>query len=213
MKTDELISLLAAGDTTVEKHALSWRFAVALCSGLFGAFLLMAALYGVRADLGDVMRLPLFWAKVALPASLAILALWLCSRLARPGVRGGAIWWALALTVSLVWLGSLAVLAWAPVGARAELILGHTWRTCPLNIALLAVPAFISVFWALRGLAPTCPRQAGAGGGLLAGATGTLAYTLHCPEMAVPFWGVWYVLGMLLPLVAGSVLGRRVLQW
>ncbi|MDH1161872.1 DUF1109 domain-containing protein, partial [Pseudomonas otitidis] len=35
----------------------------------------------------------------------------------------------------------------------------------------------------------------------------------HCPEMGVPFWGVWYLLGMLLPTVLGAVLGPRLLRW
>ncbi|WP_374437994.1 DUF1109 domain-containing protein [Pseudomonas panipatensis] len=213
MKTDELIAMLAAGETTVDRHVLARRFALALLGGSLGALLLMAALYGVRADLAEVARTPLFWAKVALPASLASLALWLSSRLARPGVKGGGAWLALCLPVLLVWLGAALALAGAPVEARAELIFGRTWRTCPLNIALLSVPVFIAVFWALRGLAPTRQRQAGAAGGLLAGATATLAYCLHCPEMGVPFWGIWYLLGMLVPTLLGAALGPRLLRW
>lgn len=213
MKTDELIDLLAAGESPVERHALVRRFALALLGGGLGALLLMAALYGVRADLAEVARTPLFWAKVALPGSLAPIALWLSSRLARPGVKGGAAWVLLCLPIALVWLGGLLALAGAPVEARPELIFGKTWRTCPLNIALLSVPAFIGVFWALRGLAPTRLRQAGAAGGLLAGATATLAYCLHCPEMGVPFWGIWYLLGMLAPTLLGAALGPRLLRW
>jgi hypothetical protein len=75
------------------------------------------------------------------------------------------------------------------------------------------VPVFITVFWAMRGLAPTRPRLAGAAGGLLAGATATVAYCFHCPEMGVPFWAVWYLLGMLIPTLAGTALGPRLLNW
>jgi len=213
MKTNELIDLLAAGESPLDRHALGKRFAVALVGGGLGALLLMASLYGVRPDIAEVARTPLFWAKVALPGSLAPVALWLCSRLARPGVKGGAAWVLLCLPIALVWLGGALALAGAPVEARPELIFGRTWRTCPLNIALLSVPAFIGVFWALRGLAPTRLRLAGAVGGLLAGATATLAYCLHCPEMGVPFWGVWYLLGMLLPTLLGAALGPRLLRW
>ncbi|CDF85340.1 hypothetical protein PKB_4011 [Pseudomonas knackmussii B13] len=213
MKTNELIELLAAGDTRVDRQALGKRFAIALLGGGLGALLLMATIFGVRPDLAEIARTPLFWAKVALPGSLAPLALWLCSRLARPGVSGGAAWVLLGLPVLLVWLGGALELAGVPVEARSELIFGKTWRTCPLNIALLSVPAFIAVFWALRGLAPTRLRLAGAVGGLLAGATATLAYCLHCPEMGIPFWGVWYLLGMLLPTLLGAALGPRLLRW
>ncbi|WP_263262954.1 DUF1109 domain-containing protein [Pseudomonas sp. RIT-PI-S] len=213
MNTDELISLLAAGDTAVDRLALRRRFTIALVAGGLGAVLLMATLYGVRADIAVVGRTPLFWAKVALPGSLALLGLWLASRLARPGMRGGAVWLALAVPLLLVWLGGALALANAPPDARLGLVLGHTWHTCALNITLLSVPTFAGVFWALRGLAPTHLRQAGAAGGLLAGATATVAYCLHCPEMDMPFWGVWYLLGMLVPTVTGAALGPRLLRW
>jgi hypothetical protein len=213
MKTNELIDLLSTRERAVDRHLAGKRFAIALVGGALGAALLMAVLFGVRPDLGEVARTPLFWAKVALPGSLALLALWLSNRLARPGVRGGAAWVLLALPVLLVWIGAALQLAAAPADMRADLILGKTWRTCPLNIALLSVPTFVGVFWTLRGLAPTRLRIAGAAGGLLAGATATLAYCLHCPEMGIAFWGVWYLLGMLLPTAIGALLGPSVLRW
>lgn len=213
MKTDELINLLASGEGPVDRHALARRLCVALFGGALGALLLTVSLYGVRPDLAEVARLPLFWAKAALPAALAVLGLWLNQRLARPGIKGGVVWALLGLPLLLVWLGGAMELAGAPAETRADLILGRTWRTCAMNITLLSVPVFIAIFWALRGLAPTQLRQAGAAGGLLAGATATLAYCLHCPEMGIPFWGVWYVLGMLIPTVLGALLGPRLLHW
>lgn len=119
----------------------------------------------------------------------------------------------LGLPLLLVWLGAALSLAGAAPEARAELIFGRTWRTCALNISLLSIPVFIAIFRALRSLAPTRLRQAGAAGGLLAGAIATLAYCLHCPEMGIPFWGVWYLLGMLLPTLLGAALGPRLLRW
>lgn len=213
MKTNELIDLLSAGEGAVDRHLSGKRFAIALGVGALGALLLMAAIFGVRPDLGEVARTPLFWAKVALPGSLAALALWLSSRLARPGVGGGAAWLLLVVPLLLVWIGAAVELAAVPADVRADLILGKTWRTCALNIALLSVPTFAGTFWALRGLAPTRLRLAGAAGGLLAGSTAALAYCLHCPEMGIPFWSVWYLLGMLLPTAMGVLLGPRLLRW
>lgn len=213
MKTDELINLLASGEGPVDRHTLARRLCVALLGGALGALLLTVSLYGVRPDISEVARLPLFWAKAALPAALAALGLWLNQRLARPGIKGGVVWALLGLPLLLVWFGGAIELAGAPADTRADLILGRTWRTCALNITLLSVPVFIAIFWALRGLAPTQLRQAGAAGGLLAGATATLAYCLHCPEMGIPFWGVWYVLGMLIPTVLGALLGPKLLRW
>jgi len=47
---------------------------------------------------------------------------------------------------------------------------------------------------------------------LLSGAQAVLVYTLYCVEMTVPFWGVWYVLGMLVPTGLGGLLGPKVLR-
>ncbi|WMR32666.1 NrsF family protein, partial [Metapseudomonas otitidis] len=74
MKTDDLISLLATADPGVDTGALARRTGLALLGGALGALLLMASLYGVRPDLAQVAGTPLFWAKLALPGSLALLA-------------------------------------------------------------------------------------------------------------------------------------------
>lgn len=109
MKTNELISLLATAQGPVDRHALARGLGLALLAGMLGALLLTVALYGVRSDLAEVARTPLFWAKVALPTSLALLGLGLTQRLARPGVRGGALWGLLGCRCC--WSG------WAPPSA------------------------------------------------------------------------------------------------
>ncbi|MGE4405538.1 DUF1109 domain-containing protein [Pseudomonas sp.] len=213
MNTDDLITLLATGVSPVDRRVVAKRFGMALLLGLAAALLLIATGFGIRADLAAIAGTPLFWAKLALPAALLLGALLLATRMARPGMRAGNCWLLLATPVALVWAAALAILLAAPAEARWPLLLGSTWRECPWNIALLSVPTFIGMFWALRGLAPTRPRLAGAAAGLLAGAIAALAYSLHCPEMAVPFWALWYLLGMLLPSALGALLGPRLLRW
>jgi hypothetical protein len=115
--------------------------------------------------------------------------------------------------VLILWLIAAVVLMQASPSERVPLAFGATWRMCALNIAILSTPAFVASLWAMKGLAPTRLRLAGASAGILAGATGTLVYTVHCPEMAPPFIAIWYVLGMLIPTVAGALLGPRVLRW
>jgi hypothetical protein len=65
----------------------------------------------------------------------------------------------------------------------------------------------------MKGFAPTRLRLAGAAAGLAAGATGAAVYSLHCPELAAPFLGTWYVIGVLIPTAAGALIGPRVLRW
>ncbi len=75
------------------------------------------------------------------------------------------------------------------------------------------MPALAVLLHAMRGLAATRPVAAGRVAGLLAGAIGTLVYCLRCPETAVPFWALWYLVGMGVPALAGGLLGPRVLRW
>ena len=213
MKTDDFISMLASGVTPVDRHALAKRFVVAVLVGLVTATLLVMIVLGVRPDLATVAATPIFWAKIAFPLSLMLGALSVVMRLARPGMTPGSGKLLIVAAIAAVWAGALYVLVAVAPDMRVAVILGKTWRVCALNITLLSIPGFIAVFWALRGLAPTRLKLAGACGGLLAGAMATLAYCLHCPEMEVPFWGAWYLLGMLVPTAIGALLGPRWLHW
>lgn len=213
MKTDDLIALLATGGPAFDAGALRKRFFIAVSIGALSALLLVVVLLGVRPDIARASHMPLFWWKAALPAAIWVGALSMVLRLSRPGVTAGQGLSLVAAAVLAVWAASVVVLFDALPEARLSLLLGLTWRVCPLLIAGLSVPGFIAIFWALRGLAPTRLRAAGAAAGLLAGATSTLAYCLHCPEMGVPFWGCWYVLGMMIPTVVGALLGPRFLRW
>ncbi|MEB0041197.1 MULTISPECIES: DUF1109 domain-containing protein [unclassified Pseudomonas] len=213
MKTDDFITMLASGITPVDRNTLAKRFGVAVLVGLAAATLLVAMKLGIRPDLAEVSATPVFWAKIAFPLCLMIGALSTVVRLARPGITAGSGQRLIVAAVAAVWVGTLYVLLTAAPGERVEIVLGKTWRVCALNITLLSIPGFIAVFWALRGSAPTRLALAGACGGLLAGAMATLAYCLHCPEMEVPFWGAWYLLGMLVPAAIGALLGPRWLRW
>ena len=213
MKTQDLVALLASEAAPVDRRIMSKRFSQAMLLGALGALLLMMACFGLRPDLGRVASTFLFWFKLAFPLALAAASLWTCTRLSRPGVAIGWANLALAAPVAIVWITAIPLVLLTPASQRVALLLGHTWRVCPFAIALLSIPAFIMVFWAIKGLAPTRLRLAGAAGGLLAGAMATIVYCLHCPEMGVPFWAIWYLLGMLIPALAGALLGPRCLRW
>jgi hypothetical protein len=96
---------------------------------------------------------------------------------------------------------------------REHLLFEETWRTCPIFITVLSVPVFVAIVWAMKGLAPVRLCLAGATGGFAAGAIAAVVYSLHCPELAAPFIGVWYLLGMLIPTAAGALLGPQLLRW
>ncbi|MGP1630669.1 MAG: NrsF family protein [Giesbergeria sp.] len=213
MKTDELIGLLAAGAQPVAPYALERRFALASFLGLLAAAVFMVVLYGVRPDLGLAMLLPMFWLKFGFAAALAAAAVLALLRLARPGMSAGYALALVALPPLLLWSLALVVLAGAAPQERVAMVMGDTWRSCAADIALLSLPVFAAVLWGLRRAAPTRLRLTGACAGLLAGSLATLAYSLHCAEMRLPFLAVWYVLGIALPAALGALIGPRALRW
>ncbi len=213
MRTGDLVSMLATRVTPIDPHTVGKRFGLAVLIGMLGATSLLVAVFGVRSEMPQMLATPWFWLRLAFPLAVVVGALLLAGRLSRPGSSAVLGWVMLVLPLSAVWLAALGFIWATPRGLRLALVLGSTWRVCTLSIVLLSVPTFIAVVWAMRGLAPTRLRLAGAGAGLLAGAQAALVYTLYCLEMAVPFWGVWYVLGMLVPVAIGSVLGPVLLRW
>jgi hypothetical protein len=216
MKTDEFITMLADGPRAPSRSAVAGRLGSGVAFSVVAALLMLAFVVPGGIPVHSLiarLAMTMFWLKVALPLSITIAAACVASRLSQPGVRVGRAWHALLTPFMAVWLVALATLFTAPADARSALILGHTWRTCSLHIALLSVPAFFMLLRAMRSLAPTRPELAGAATGLLAGAIGTLVYCLRCPEMEVPFWATWYLLGMTAPTLAGALLGRRLMRW
>jgi hypothetical protein len=213
MRTDELVAMLAAGAGRVAPGAVSRRFALALAGGALGALLLMTATLGVRPDIAAAAALPMFWIKLAFPAALVAGGAFAVSRLGRPGVGLHRAPWLLAVPLVAMWSLAAVQLAAAAPPQRAALLMGETWQSCPLAIALLSLPALVAALWAMKGLAPTRLALAGGAAGLLAGAVGALVYALHCPEMAAPFLSLWYVAGMLIPAAAAALLGPRLLRW
>jgi len=213
MKTTELIDMLAAGDTGAPRQAWVLRHTLAVSFGLMIGLLVVLFVLGVRDDIAEAARLPMFWVKQAFPLVLSVAAFFVILRLSRPGLRAGPAVWLALLAVGGVWL--LALMEWfgAAPEQREALLFGQTWRECLVNIPLLSLPAFLAAFLALRSLAPTRPVLAGAVAGFLAGCIGAFSYAVHCPELTAAFIGVWYLLGVLIPAGFGALLGARLLRW
>lgn len=185
----------------------------AIALGSIGAFFLLVVMLNLRADLDTAILLPQFQFKLVFLLSLVGAGTFVVARLSRPGLRLG---WApitLAAPIAIVWMISLIVLAKADASAQAKLFFGSTWQTCSFFIAVLSVPVFLALIGVTRKFAPTRLRLAGAAVGLLSGAVAAVVYSLHCPEVEVPFIGFWYLLGMLIPTAVGALSGRFLLEW
>lgn len=213
MKTDDLILALAAGAEPVHVRAVRWRYLTGIGAATLVALLLVIYGMGVRPDFLDGLDLPMFWFKELFCAALVVAGLLAMVRLARPGTR---LAWAPALIAApllAMWATGILELLAAQPEERLPLLLGVSWSECPFNIVTLALPVFVVAIWLLRRMAPTRLRLAGAAAGFASGAVGALVYSLHCPELAAAFLGVWYSLGLLIPTVAGALIGPRLLRW
>jgi hypothetical protein len=168
---------------------------------------------GMNPDLAADSHRAMFWVKFAFVAAVAAACALLVIRLGQPGAEIRRAAQAVMLPILALWVLAAVVLMLAAPGERMPMVMGFSWYSCPLDIGILSLPALVLLMGAARSLAPTRLRFAGAATGLLAGALGTLAYLLHCPEFDAPFIAVWYVLGMVVPAGIGAVVGPRVLAW
>jgi hypothetical protein len=213
MKTEALIALLARGPVAADPHTTERRLLVATAVGAAIAVAAMLSAWHLRPDLASASVQPMFWIKLAVPLALAAAAFVVTARLARPAGRARAPASAALAVVLVLALSSLAVVLTAPVGTRTAIVLGDSAAACVASIAFLSLPLGVAAFAALRTLAPTSPRAAGAAAGLLAGAVAAAVYALHCTETTLPFLATWYVLGMAAPATLGALLGPSLLRW
>lgn len=208
MKTDDLISMLATGAGPAPRAVVARRLAPAAMLGLSAAAVLALAVVGPVPAEFYALAAP--WFKLGYAAALAAVAAWAVGRLARPLPRWREPAWALAGVV-VVALGLSLAAPMPPADGAGWL--GHSWAECPWNVLGLSLPGLAAGLWAVRGLAPTRLRLAGAAVGLLAGACAAAGYALCCDESALRFVAVWYTAGIALSAGLGALLGPRVLRW
>lgn len=213
MNTNELVALLSM-DTQGPVYGQGQRQLLAsLGLGALLGLTVMLMFYGVRPDIRHAVYLPAFWFKQAFPSIVLMLSAGTLLRVAYPGRAFGFWGKTLWIPFAMAWVVAGLSLAMAAPQARWELVLGATWARCSLDIAAIAVPSLISALWAVRQLAPVRLNVAGAAAGLFAGSASAAAYALHCQEMEAPFVAVWYMAGILIPVLAGWLLGPRFLRW
>lgn len=211
MKTETLIDVLARGAGPAPRFAAARRLLPAAALGVTTAALLaLTVLEPVPAAL---FATPAPWMKLAYALALAAAAGWLTAALSRPVARLALPRRMVAAVMAAMASVGLGAMLLTPAGGRLAALLGHSSLDCPWNVLALSLPGLGAALWALRGLAPTRPRAAGAAAGLLAGALGAAGYSLSCTEASPAFVAVWYTLGIVLTALLGAVIGPRVLRW
>jgi hypothetical protein len=213
MKTDDLINMLASGPDVAAPKLPLRHFAALIAGGLLLSIVLMLTFLGLRPNMAELAMLPAFWIKMIFVLALVACGWLAVTRLSAPGARTRALPFVIATPIVLIWLIAAASMMNAAPDERAYLFWGDTWHYCSWLIAILSLPIFVALLKVMRELAPTRLRLAGAGAGFAAGTAATLVYSFHCPEIAAPFIGFWYLIGILIPSVIGAWLGPRVLRW
>jgi hypothetical protein len=213
MRTDDLAAMLARGAAAERVTHPARIWAAATVAGAGVAVIILLLTIGAQPGLPSMLGMWGWWLKAGFAFATAAAGLLAAGRLGRPGAARRGLLGVVAAPLLVLWALGLTQLLLAPPAERAALVMGRTWASCPALVALLSVPMLACAMLVLRGLAPTCPRSAGAAAGLFAGGTGALVYTLHCPELAPAFIGVWYVLGIAIPTACGALLGPRLLRW
>ncbi len=213
MKTQEFVQMLASGAGAVDRKRGAFVGSGLIAIGVAAGVVFCLALLGANAQLARYATLPSFWVREVFCAAMAAVGLAAWSRLMQPGRALGPIPKALAGILAALWVGALFAILDAPPHTRVALLMGSTALVCPFLIGLTALPIFVALVFAARRLAPTRLRASGAACGLAAGGLGALAYTLHCPELALAFLAVWYVLGIALTCCIGALLGPALLRW
>jgi hypothetical protein len=211
MNTDQWIRILAQGAGPAPRGVVPARIGTALAAGVAAsaaACLLTLGLNPALATMGTGLAVKLAYVVGVLGAST-----WWLDRAARPAAGWHRAAGALLLVAALMAAWAGVVMGEAPAAARAALLLGQSWASCPWRVAALSLPAWLLAIWALRGLAPTRARLAGFAAGLVSGAVGALGYALFCPETSAAFVSIWYSLGMLVPAAVGALLGPCLLRW
>ena len=212
MKTDDLIAHLSDDLVPAPPHYVGRVLAMGLGLGFLLSAILMLVAMGPRPDLALAMAGGAFWMKLAYTLSFAALGLWLVERLGRSDASARKP--TLLLLVPVILLLAVAIVQLMTPGVnRHHLVMGDSWRVCAIDILALSAPVFVTVFWALRKLAPTRLAVAGAGAGLLAGAAGASVYAFHCVEYTAPFILIWYTSGMVVAALIGAGISRWALRW
>jgi hypothetical protein len=211
MRTDELIAELARSPWPRVRPAM--RMAAAMLGGWAVALAGLVIVLGPPlAAVPDTGVLP-FGVKTGFTFALALLSAFAAIAAGRPGQRLAPRAALLALPLVIVATLAALELGSTPREAWGGLLFGSTFETCVTAIALASVPVFFGTVWAYRVLAPTAPAVAGLLAGLSSGAAAAVAYALYCPETTASFLLASYTPGLLIPAVAGALLGPRLLRW
>lgn len=213
MKTDDLIKALAADNASVAPP-ISRTLLIALVIGALLTSAQFLSMLAVRSDFAHaITHDPRFMFKFVFTLGIAIPALLLVLRLARPDGSPQGLTWLLAVPIGLLAVAIGIEMLTVPADQWQQHAVGSMSAACMKYIPLLAVAPFIATLYALRNGAPANPAAAGAAAGLVSSAISATFYASHCIDDSPMFVAIWYVIGISLMTALGALIGSRLLRW
>jgi hypothetical protein len=213
MKTDDLIKAMVA-DNATQTPPISRTLWLALAAGAALAAVHFFSLLQVRSDFAyAITHEPRFMFKFVFTLGLAIPALMLVLRLARPDGEAGWSKWLLAVPPVLLAAAVLLEMQAVPPEHWSVSAFGSMPGACMKYIPMLSIAPFVAIFYALRHGAPSNPAAAGAAAGLLSAGIGAALYATFCVDDSPMFLAIWYVAGMAIVVALGALIGSRLLRW
>jgi hypothetical protein len=211
MKTDDLIDLLShdARSTMDNRDVLTPALLVtAACS----AGLLVVVL-GLRVDWYGLQAWSGLALKLLLAAVVMYMALQRLRMASRPEVTLAGSLRPFLVPAAVAFLLAIGSLAMTPPELRGATIVGDSLLECLTTITMLSLPILGGMLWVLRKGAVSDGFRGGLLAGLLSGASAVMIFSMHCVEDDPAFYGIWYSVGVLLVMLIGGLLGRRLLRW
>ncbi|CAN5654975.1 NrsF family protein [soil metagenome] len=211
MKTKHLVEALVA-DRAAGRKPISTSLVLALALGGVVSLVLFVVDLGVRADIEPALATWRFDLKVGMVLAALVLAFGLCLECARPDPGGRSVRRLLPLAVLAV-LAIAVELVIVPKATWGTRLVGSNSLVCLSAIPMLSIAPLAAVLAILRRGAPASPALAGAAAGLLAAASGATLYAFHCFDDSPLFVVTWYSLATIPVVLAGALVGRRLLRW
>jgi hypothetical protein len=213
MKTDNLIAMLGTNVEAVDARKVARTVGAAVAIGAAAALAAMLLALGIRADATEAGSLAFLVLKLVFTLGVVLLASISLAWHARPGGEKRTPIALVALPFVVIMLLAAISLASAPSTYWDKMVIGDKWLECLLSIPIIAIVPFAVIVWAVRMMAPTDLRRAGALAGLVAGGVSAMAYALHCTDDSLPFVALWYGGTIAMCTFAGAKLGPRLLRW
>jgi hypothetical protein len=211
MKTDQLISALSA-DRLAPTRPIDRSILLALLGGSALAAVVFALLLDVRANAVESLGEWRFVMKFVVTLGLALPAISLLLRSARP-LSDRMPWWLLLIAPLILGIGVASELMSIPSAAWSQRLMGHNAMYCLALIPLLSIAPLVSVFAALKRGAPERPGVAGAVSGLVCSGIAAALYATHCSDDSPLFVATWYVIAIAVVTLIAGLVGSRWLRW